>query len=87
MHKEDIINIWTMEWPQRKPTRGFNPICVKFSPFGKKQNAKEPATICPIYYSRVQNMTASVTQSSCYKIRSLRAVSLFIQQDGSHVEI
>lgn len=53
-----------------KSHTGIQPIRVKFSPFGKKQRAKEPFTVCTIYYRHVQNMTANVTQSSCYKIRS-----------------
>lgn len=69
------FNRWAMEWPQRKPTRGFNPISVTFNPSGKTQSAKESTIICTIYYSHVQNMTTRVTQSSCYKIRSLHAVS------------
>lgn len=75
VHRKGILTDGLMEWPQRKPTRGFNPTSVKCSPSGKTQSAKEPTIIRTIYYSHVQNMTMRVTQSSCYKIRSLHAVS------------
>lgn len=61
VHRKGVINgtkIGYGNGPRGNPQGNFNSINVEFSPFGKKQDDKEPVTICTIYYNCAQNMTA-----------------------------